>query len=300
ETTWATPPMRLTTSRDQDIELVASVTYQLQPEDAYIAVMQIADWESDLHQHFLAVLKSYAYELSPDDFIAWTHHVHSRPHIIDELASPMAETRWDRLNAAIMRRLQDQVATRGIKINMVHILDITVISRGSHSIASTRSTPVDTGIARGQSPSMPPLSARQTEIAAQPTAQATPMVLPSQAPTPPLNLTPSTIQFMKDTFDSIRDGRITDLTIITKLLHEFEQIANTPELDAQFPYDARKAASTLSYRLNYIKASQDVAKAQRASIPASPIPAPTVPSEQSVRPARRLPTLPNDNLAGGG
>lgn len=306
ETTWATPPMRLTTSRDQDVELVASVTYQLQPEDAYIAVMQIADWETDLHQHFQAVLKSYVSELSPDDFVAWTHHVHSRPHIIDELANPMAETRWDRLNAAVMRRLQDQVATRGIKINMVHILDITVISRDSSSITPIRSIPVDTGMMRGLSPqpqsgNVPQLlSAQQAAIAAQPTAQPMPMVLPAPPPAATLNLTPATIQFMKDAFDSIRDNRITDLTIINKLLRDFEQIATTPELDAQFPYDAKKAVNALRNRITDIKVAQAVAQAQRASIPASPIPTPVELPAQPVRPARRLPSLPNDNLAGGG
>lgn len=314
EITWTTPAQRITTSHNQVVDIVASVTYQLLPEDAHIAVTHVEDWETDLHEHFLSVLKSVVYELKPADLIGWAHEIHSRPRVMDELANPMTETRWDRLNAALLRRLQDLVATRGIKINMVHTQDITVISQYP---SPSQAIPVDAGMVRGQParpvqpaskpPSLPP---RQAEIAAQSTAPApatqhaaapmpatVPMSAPAPAPAPepasPVALNDVKMQSMIEAFNAIREGRITDPTTIYSLAERFEAIANNPELDRVFPYDARQAAKALKERATYIKVSREI-EARRTSAPASANPAPLE------RAARRLPTPSNDNLEAGG
>jgi regulator of protease activity HflC (stomatin/prohibitin superfamily) len=314
ELTWISPPQRITTSHNQVVDIVASVTYQLLPEDAHIAVTHVEDWEADLHQHFLSVLKSVVYELKPADLIGWAHELHSRPQIVDELANPIAETRWDRLNAAVQRRLQDQVATRGIKINMVHVQDITVISQPSSPVM-----PANAGLVRGQparpvepAPAPSPLSARQAAFAAQPTvpapappapatlpaaAQVPTQAAPAPAPVPasPIVLNDVKMQSMIGAFNAVREGRITDPTTIFNLADRFEEIANNPELDRVFPYDARKAARVLRDRATYIKARRDIeARHASTSAPANPAPAP------AERAARRLPTPSNDNLAAGG
>jgi hypothetical protein len=101
------------------------------------------------------------------------------------------------------------------------------------------------------------------------------------------------MQNMIDTFNAIREGRITDPTTIFGLAERFEAIANNAELDRAFPYDARKAAKELSNRATYIKVSQEI-EARRAGASTNPAPAPVE------RAARRLPSPSNDNLAAGG
>src|SRR5437764_12344844 len=128
ETTWTTPAIRVSNvSRDQDINIIATITYQLLPEDAHIAALNINNWEEDLRKHFVGTIKSVVHELAPSYFVAWSHHIHTRMSTAGDITDLTTETRWDRLNTVLRIRLQDQVATRGIQVNLVHTEDITLI-----------------------------------------------------------------------------------------------------------------------------------------------------------------------------
>lgn len=324
--TWSTPPIRVTMTRDQDVELVADVTYQLDEDDANIAALQTADWEGDLHRHILSTIKNVANELSPADFVAWAHHIHSHPQATEVMTDPTYATHWDRLNAAILRRLQDEMAESGVLVSLVQMQDITVIPHLASTAAqsSMAARTLDRGAVRGQSPAfpsavppaapmpiqaadLPTVTTRQAEIAAQPTAPPAQVMLAQSAAvpagpaggTPPLPPVPSRSAFdtMIASFNSVRDEQITDPEFILDLAARFQAIANNPEADAQFPYDAEKAAETLIKRARYILAAQEH---QRASLSASAPPAPAPTPAHVERRARRLPTLPNDNLAQGG
>jgi hypothetical protein len=104
---------------------------------------------------------------------------------------------------------------------------------------------------------------------------------------------------MIETFNAVRDGQITDPDFILDLAARFQAVANNPEADAQFPYDAEKAAETLIKRARYILAAQERQRAS-ASVSPPPAPAPTPAPAHVERRVRRLPSLPNDNLTQGG
>ena len=281
ETTWTSPAVRVTVSRDQDAEIVATLTYQLVPEDAHIALLNMQDWQETLHQHCIGTLKSMVKELSPADFVAWSHHVNDHTADIDETFVDAASmTRWDRLNRVLRSRLQDQMAMRGILINLAHVQDVTL-----HPHLTPASSPppgwqgrgaeaelVDTGAARSPSPTMRPAS---YPAAAPPPKSQAPMAVPK----------PEMFNAMIELYNSVREGRVTDIQVITDLADRFEAIANHPEASQQFDYDAGRAAYNLRSQARALKAAEK----PRVSDPDD--------TTEIKRPARR--TF-NDNLAAGG
>ena len=287
ETTWTSPAVRVNISRDQDVEIVATLTYQLVPEDAHMAILNMKNWEETLHQHFIGTMKSMVKELSPSDFVAWSHHVNDRAAGIevDPFIDATSMTRWDRFNVMLRRRLQDQMAMRGILVNLVHIQDITVIPHlapvsspppGMQS-RPAEAMPVDTGVARGAS--QLPRPAASYPVAA-------PAAAP--APLPPVSLPPpkpDVFDAMIDMYNSVREGRVTDTTVILDLAARFNAIASHPEISQQFNWDSARAASNLYQRAQALK----TAEAQQTSEP-------DVTTEMK-RPARRP---MNENLAAGG
>ncbi len=127
EITWTSKGERVNISRDQDVELVVTVSYQLMPEDAHLAALNMQNWEASIHDHFVGIMKSVVRELSPADYVAWSHHIHGRTGANVDVTDPTVETRWDRINESLRRRMQDAVATRGVQVHLVHMQDITLI-----------------------------------------------------------------------------------------------------------------------------------------------------------------------------
>ena len=114
ETTWTTPKMEVLTARDQKVELTATISYQLLPEDAYLAATNVKNWETSLQELFPGTVQSMVNELTIADFVAWTQSIYARPaHGEASSFNPAAATRWDRINNTLSRRMQDQVATWG-------------------------------------------------------------------------------------------------------------------------------------------------------------------------------------------
>ena len=283
ETTWTSPVVRVAISRDQDAEIVATLTYQLVPEDAHIAILHMKDWEDTLHQHFIGTLKSMVKELSPADFVAWSHHVndHASDIEVESFNDPGSMTRWDRLNMLLRRRLQDQMAMRGIMINIAHVQDVTLIPHLSPASSPppglqnrvAEATFMDTGTARSASPM--PRPAPSYPVAAPPPR------LPVAAPPPK----PEVFNAMIDMYNSVREGRVTDIKVILDLAARFEALASHPEASQQFSYDPERAAYNLYERAHVLKAAEK----QRAIEPDD--------TTEMQKPVRR----PfNDNLAAGG
>ena len=293
ETTWTSPVVRVNISRDQDVEMVATLTYQIVPEDAHITMLNMQDWQETLHQHFIGTLKSMVKELSPADFVAWSHHVndHAAEREVETFKDATAMTRWDRLNLMLRSRMQDQMAMRGILVNLVHFQDITLIPHLSPvslpppglQSRPAEAAPVDTGAARSAS--------------ASPRAGTSPRPYPEQgyqgaapAPKPPAPVPvpppkPEVFNAMIDMYNSVREGRVTDSKVILDLAARFEAIASHPEASQQFNYDSERAAYNLYQRAQVLKA----AETRRTSDPDD--------TTEMKRPARRP---LNENLAAGG
>src|SRR5260370_16282245 len=104
-------------SRSEEVQLGATITYQLMPEDAHLAALYVSNWEKSLQELFVATIQAVVGELSPEDFIAWTQTPHSR----HAPASPNNGGRWDRINTILVQRTQDQVAPGRVQIDDVQI-----------------------------------------------------------------------------------------------------------------------------------------------------------------------------------
>ena len=228
--------------------------------------------------------KSIVKELSPADFVAWSHHVNDHAIDVDEdFPDAAAMTRWDRLNMLLRSRLQDQMAMRGILINLAHVQDVTLhphLTPASSPPPGWQSRvaeaePVDTGASRGPAPTARPAPYPVTTPPPQPQA---PVAVPK----------PETFHVMIELYNSVREGRVTDIKVITDLAERFEAIANHPEVSQQFDYDAGRAAHNLRAQASALKA----AETRRAGDAGDP-----EETTEIKRPARRA---FNDNLAAGG
>ena len=90
---------------------------------------------------------------------------------------------------------------------------------------------------------------------------------------------------MIELYNSVREGRVTDIKVILDLADRFDAIAHHPETSQQFTYDPERAAYNLRERAQVLKAPEK----PRASDPDD--------TTEMKRPARRA---FNDNLAAGG
>ena len=90
---------------------------------------------------------------------------------------------------------------------------------------------------------------------------------------------------MIELYNSVREGRVTDIKVILDLADRFEAIADHPEISQQFDYDAGRAAYNLRAQARALKATER----PRADDPDD--------TTEMKRPARRA---FNDNLAAGG
>jgi hypothetical protein len=248
ETTWTCPLMRVPTSRDQDVQLTATISYQLLPEDAHLAALTVKDWEASLQKLFIGTVQSVINELTPGDFVAWTQSIYTRTSS-DAGFNPAAATRWDRINTTLSRRMQDRVATWGVQVNWVRVQDITLLPNTSNAhqarVASdlggtTEMIKPDPAPA----PASPePVRLERVETIQNPPPPAAPA---ASAPAPGSKL-PS-VETMKDMYNAIRQGAITDPVVIMDVARQFENLANDPVASKTIDFDAARAANTLRQR----------------------------------------------------
>lgn len=283
EATWTCPEQKVNISRDQDVKVIATISYQLMPEDAHIAALNVKNWEDSLHQYFIGTLKSVFNELSPADFVTWSQGTQARTSI-DVSTLDRAATRWDRINNSVANRVQDHVAGWGVQINSVHIQDITLIPHlapAGNSYPGVTARPVDAGVTRGAVPmAAAPL---QAQVIPNPVEKQT--LPPQPQPQPaPVAEAPRVIDVdtLKDWYEAVRLGHVKDPKTIREIATRFEALANDPSIN----FDAVRAAQNLSQRARIYEEKEK----ERASI------APDVVTH-SDRAERRA---PNEDLQGWG
>lgn len=238
ELVWTCPTQRVPTSREQHVQLTATISYQLMPEDAHLAGPR---WEEALHLQFVGTVQSVVNELSPGDFVSWTQSIYTR---VGEASSynPAAATRWDRINNALSRRMQDQVATHGIQVNWVRIQDLTILPVGGNDGGTTQVMRQDVMQAAAPAPATAP-APKQAENPAPAKVQAAPAPKISVPPGKPL-----TVEILTDFYEAVRRNAITDPAMILDLAQRFEALARDPVKSETVPFDATRAANTLRQR----------------------------------------------------
>lgn len=258
ETTWTTSKMEVPTSREQKVELSATISYQLMPEDAYLAAISVKNWESSLQDLFRGTIQSMVNELTVADFVSWTQSIYLRPTNSEASSfNPAAATRWDRINNTLTRRMQDQVAAWGVQINWVRIQDLTPLpaTSGGATLHLNGDAGGSTQIMKSDL-----LLAPATVTPPRP-AKADLVLTPAQPTTPAPASTPKTISAGKlprvetlvDTYDAVRQNLISDPKIILDLAQHFEALASDPVVSKSIEFDAARAAATLRQRAQKIQ-----------------------------------------------
>jgi hypothetical protein len=233
---------------DQDVQFVASIGYQLLPEDAHLIVEHTQNWEESLHERFLATIQGVMNTLTPEDFIGWQQ---DRRGPIQRAPLPEAP-RWDHVNALLKQRVQEDVAEWGVQINWVGIRDVsltprlavsggTAAAKGAASAAHKSHAAVANAAGQMPARNAPPPSA----AAAKP---------PAQQPAPPPSTKEGTISDdLTQMYEAVRQGRITDPVTIRTIAQRFEAVASDPETSKAFGYDAARAAQNLYQRAQFFE-----------------------------------------------
>lgn len=251
EATWTCPQQRVPTSRDQNVQLTATVSYQLLPEDAHLAALTVKDWESHLRALFVGTVQSVVNELTPSDFVAWTQSIYSRSGTDVSSFNPAAATRWDRINSTLSRRMQDQVATWGVQVNWVRIQDITLLpgASGADDTSSTRANGEVGGATEVMQPEFP--QQEKIVLAKETPRPAAPPPASSPKPAPGTRLPP--VETLKDMYNAVRQNVITDPTVIDDVARQFEMLASDPVASKTIDFDAARAVNTLRQRAQRLR-----------------------------------------------
>ena len=248
ETTWTTPQMKVPTSRDQDVQLTATISYQLMPEDAHLAALAVKDWEGSLRSLFVGTVQSVVNELTPGDFVAWTQSIYARSGDANSF-NPAAATRWDRINSTLSRRMQDQIAAWGIQINWVRIQDVTPLPKTSGVQHVQHMTREDTGGTTQVMPNEPLAVMAPQRLEKTEALKSAPP--PAPKPTPASKL--PRVEVLVDMYNAVRQGVITDPDVITDIAQRFETLASDPIASKTIDFDAERAARTLRQRAQKIR-----------------------------------------------
>lgn len=153
ETHWYCPPQRIQLSPEEDVVLRAVISYEVLPEDAYIAVTRVNNWEESLQGLFVTTLQTLATHFVPADFLAWPHglqayraqsqheaqlyDLHLPNEDADDFSGGLA--RRERINILLFQQMRDRVALWGIQIHWVRIRDIELMP---HTLARISAPPV--------------------------------------------------------------------------------------------------------------------------------------------------------------
>jgi regulator of protease activity HflC (stomatin/prohibitin superfamily) len=246
EITWTCPEQVVKISRDEDVKLVATISYKLLPEDAHLASLQVDDWETSLQKLFVSTTQSVINELTPSDFMNWPQGISPQTLVDINSIDTATITRWDHVNDMLAKRIQDQVEKWGVQINYVRIQDVTLIPHLASSMnpvvgMAWRQAAVDVGATRGGYPTV--AQPQQAQIVAKPVEnQPVPMsIQPSYVPAP---VSAASIEMLKDSYEAVRTGRLSDPQTIRDIAARFEALTNDPNIDV----DALKAAQILYHR----------------------------------------------------
>jgi regulator of protease activity HflC (stomatin/prohibitin superfamily) len=287
EKVWTCPLQVVKISRDQDVRLFASISYQLLAEDANLA-LSVEKWEESVHTLFVGTLQSVVNQLTPADFVPWpqSHGSPLRTSGANAPIDPTQDTRWDRINNALASRIQDRVAGWGVQVNWVRIQDITLIPHlapaaspppgkqvqarqpmvaSSYAAdpgnqATKRAVPAGTASAASGTSPLPSRddpdqtvvmdrTAAKDEMAKPPVPQAMPD--PDAATSIPSQAI--RVDMLKDIYEAVRQARITDPNTIRDAARRFEVVAKDPELSQKVDFDASRAAATLYQRAKAIE-----------------------------------------------
>lgn len=265
ETQWTCPVQTVHMSPTTDLSLAATVSYQVIPEEAHLAVLQVNKWEQQLQARFRTTLQAVATEFRPEDFYPWQQKsaAPARSQSGDESGNSSTKGKspvWSRMNTRLFQLIRDQVAPWGVEINWVSIHDVTPLPAATQPApkGATGAAPTNPSSSSRPGPSQAtaPISSRQNSAPAGPSAQTQPTTrttAPPAAPAAPVVAPTNNKKFdtLINLYNEVRTGRITDPETIRRFARAFDAIARNPAESQAFPFDAAHAARTLYARAQH-------------------------------------------------
>jgi regulator of protease activity HflC (stomatin/prohibitin superfamily) len=233
ETQWICPVQRVQLSRNEDVMLRAAISYQVIPEDAHVAVVQVNQWQESLRELLLVSLQTIATTFMPEDFIAWPQGL----AVQVQQPSSTDGAHWDRVNAYLFQHLRDRAALWGVQVNWVRIRDVSLMPHGSVTME-------------------PEAEERIVRVSANPGAKASAQkasngsAVASKPDEPTQPEVPAAIKLPKEealikAYKEVQRGNITDPETIRSIAQQFAIIAGNPEKSTQVSFDAERAAANL-------------------------------------------------------
>ncbi|GCF07492.1 hypothetical protein KDI_10560 [Dictyobacter arantiisoli] len=253
EVEWISPIQIVQISRDEDVMLRGVVTYQLLPEDAYLAITQVLDWQTSLRDLFQTILQSIPTVFQPDDFLIWPDGRHSSSFQPGDDDFTAGFERRKQIENFLFEQLRDRAALWGVQISWVSIRDIEIAPHGSFKIESVESS---TTMATS-TPAMTSAWAKPEPVAARSTQSVAHTTLPderstyqpamqAQSITPPAEVNPHLSEaVLASAYQEVQNGKITDPMTIRNIAARFEAVAQNPELAQTVSFDPARAALNL-------------------------------------------------------
>lgn len=267
EKQWVCPEQTVQISRDDEVHLKAVISYQLMPEDAYLAVTRVDNWEEGLHTLFATCLQQASNDLKSEDFIAWPQGARKGANLRLNEHEDEDNTHWARISNLLFQRMRDRVANWGVLINWVHIRDITLTPRSSltydtDQMANQRNSEraVPTPNVPPQAPQSSRKNSADSPVRQQGPEPAAPVTLkagaatpsPAAAPPPPVAKSPKE-EALITAYRQIQSEKIKSPTTIREIAGRFLAIANDPEASKNVSFDAARAAQALYTRADFIE-----------------------------------------------
>ncbi|HKB46116.1 MAG TPA: hypothetical protein VKC57_00355, partial [Ktedonobacterales bacterium] len=209
----------------------ATVVYRLLPREAHLALLSSQQWEDALY--------AFIGEALEDALAEWAIA------LLEAEAVPSHQL----LAKSFLRDLREHVRSWGVHVVSVHVQDIWLVPEGETIPAEwASSTPAAQPVA-------PPAPSPANAVHAPPASPAPPSAQSLAPPLSTLEATPAEPppplpdalepDALKDAYEAIRDGRITDPATIRGVASGFLAVAGDPTRNTAFPYDAVAAARIL-------------------------------------------------------
>lgn len=252
EVQWICPLQRVQLSRTEDVLLRATISYQLSPEDASLAVTQVDRWEESLRELFMTCVQTVATAFAPEDFISWPEGLHTPPSVNENVDSI---ARRDRINSYLYRQMSDKAALCGVMVHWVGVRDIMLAPHDALIDMEALFTPPE---APQPTPQMPKTPVMNNQFPDRP-PEKTPNIIqkPSNVPKASENalvvengsksVSPKILSeaILKKAYKEVQDGKVTDPQTIREIAANFQAVAEDPQASQKVNFDAGRAAQNL-------------------------------------------------------
>lgn len=245
EISWQTPPQRVLLNEHEDIILRGHIVYRLDPQLAQHAILDVNNWEENLHSIFIARLHEVANSLTPN-FITMLRSQRSYLAHDNGSAPFIGDNRWQQVNNTLLQQTERLVSQWGVRIKEVQIFDVTLTAHAPVALADEDTAPasyMQQNVAQS-APSAPVSEQPKQPAQSVPSAPTTPDA-PGGPSEPALPASAYKEETLVRAYSMVQNGSIKDPETIRSIARRFETVANTPALYQNFSFDALRAAYNL-------------------------------------------------------